>query len=311
VFQAALHWLMRSLNATGAGLWFVITGAWGDGTMGTWVYILAVGFVVALVAVPAAFKGLRLAQATEAMGLPDGSVRAIIALSLVFLFAVVPIYLFDRVAGHGGMATIAGISEQDKPSVGTKYAASDPIFVKVSPDPLHPEKDTYTMFFREPDDQTATDFAKQMLVLLGTLATSVASFYFGSNTATTAATAATTAATNVAAASRGGRPARPVITGLTTESGPPQVRPAAGPVTFTLNLQGANLNDVKTVRMQSGNEIFSFTATATPAQVHSNDKEVTCSVSCTPTVAAPSPWDVVVEDSAGQVSDPLTGQLSF
>src|SRR5580692_3877287 len=108
---------MRSLNATGAGLWFVITGAWGDGTMGTWVCILAVGFVVALVAVPAAFKGLRLAQATEAMGLPDGSVRAIIALSLVFLFAVVPIYLFDRVAGHGGMATIAGISEQDKPAI--------------------------------------------------------------------------------------------------------------------------------------------------------------------------------------------------
>jgi hypothetical protein len=306
VFQAALHWLMRLLNATGAGLWFVLTGAWGNGTMGTWVYILAAGFVVALVAVPAVFKWLKLAQAAEAMGLPDGSVRAIIALTLVFLFAVLPIYLFDRVAGHGGMAApIVGLSEDAKRAATTQYAADDPIFVQVT-DPKNADKYTYTMYFREPYDQTATDFAKQMLVLLGTLATSVASFYFGSNTATTAATAATHAtAAATQAAQNSGLPPKPVPSGLKTTPSP-VTRANNVDVEFTLDVLGTNMNNVDSIRIQSGStETQTFSAT-------SDAVHATCTVTWKQLTVAPgAAWDVIVIDTAGQESTPLKGELSF
>src|SRR5277367_4840578 len=120
------------------------------------------------------------------------------------------------------------------------------------------------MYLRQPVDASSVDFAKQMLVLLGTLATSVASFYFGSNTASSAHADASNAAAKIAAdastAARGGTTAGvPVLTNLTT-SPTPVARDANGAASFTLNLVGTNLNDVKTVRIESGNDKFSATA---------------------------------------------------
>lgn len=52
--------------------------------------------LIALLAVMAiAFKTVHLANQTQALGLPDGTVRAVIALSLILIFAVVTVYFFS------------------------------------------------------------------------------------------------------------------------------------------------------------------------------------------------------------------------
>jgi hypothetical protein len=308
VVQRSLLWLMRGLLAIGVSLLYALTGVGENTTMEMfWPFVVGVLFILALMLVPWAFKKLALDDKTQAMGLPDGSIRSIIALTLVLLFGSLPIYLFNRVAGSGAMLPpIAGLGPDAQAQAAQSYKDYSPIFVKV-PNPDKSGEFTYTMYFRQPADPSGVDFAKQMLVLLGTLATSVASFYFGSKTATSAATAASTA-TNAAvaagaAAQAGGTAPKPVLTGLNTD--PAQPVPTGGKIHFTLNLQGSNLNDVKTVRIQSGAaDRFSFAST-------SNDTAATCVVDCAPTVAAASAWSVVVVDGSGQESDPLSGHLTF
>jgi hypothetical protein len=308
VVQRSLLWLMRGLLTVGASLLSALTGTWGNGTMDmAWLLIVGVLFIIALMLVPWAFKKLGLDDKTQAMGLPDGSIRSIIALTLILLFGVLPVYLFNRVAGGGMLPPIAGLSTEAQSQAAQSYKDYSPIFVKVVPDQNKPNDVTYTMYFRQPADPSGVDFAKQMLVLLGTLATSVASFYFGSKTATSAASSAATAANAAVAAgaaAQGGGPApKPVLTGLSTDPAQPTL--ANGKVHFTLNLQGSNLNDVKTIRIESGTtDRFSFAST-------SNDTVATCVVDCAPTVAAGSAWGVVVVDGAGQESDPLSGHLTF
>jgi len=54
--------------------------------------------VIALVAF--SFSVLGLSSATDALGLPDGSVRAIIALMLLVLFSIVSIFLYNSIASR-------------------------------------------------------------------------------------------------------------------------------------------------------------------------------------------------------------------
>jgi hypothetical protein len=294
---------MRSLLTLGASLLSALTGAWGDETMDMlWLLGTGIFFIAALVVVPWAFKRLALDDKTQAMGLPDGSIRSIIALTLVLLFGVLPIYLFNRIASpSAALSPIAGLNQDAYLQAAKDFKDYNPVFIKNVPDQTKPNDFTYTMYLHQPPDAAGIDFAKQMLVLLGTLATSVASFYFGSKTASSAAAAATSAAVGAA---QGGAGSKPVLTGLGTKPAP-VTRPADGSnVQFTLTLQGSNLNNIKTIRIQSGTDKFSFTST-------SNAMSASCDVDCAPQVAAGAAWDVVVVDGSGQESDPLSDHLTF
>jgi phosphoglycerol transferase MdoB-like AlkP superfamily enzyme len=108
--------------------------------------LAAIGFVVV------AFSLFKLINPDQPLGLPEGSVRALLALLILVIFAAMTIFFF------GAMRT--------KPT-------ADPAAVSA-----------------------ASDLAKQVITMLGTLLTAIASFYFGSQSATSAATkvaAATTA----------------------------------------------------------------------------------------------------------------------
>jgi hypothetical protein len=288
----------------GASELVTLSGAWGKTTMDMlWLLFTGIFFILALIIVPAVFKGLGLASNNQAMGLPDGSIRSVIALALVLLFAVLPVLLFNRVADSGKMLPpIAGLSTEAKAKAETQYATFNPIFVEAA-DAAHPDVKTYTMYLRQPEDAAGVDFAKQMLVLLGTLATSVASFYFGSNTASSAHTDAARIAADATSVARGGAGGKPVLTDLTTKP-TPVTRDANGVAAFTLNLSGTNLNDVKTVRIKSGADNVSATA-------FTNDAGVTCEVNCKPTAAQATDWDVIVVDALGRESDALRGRLNF
>src|SRR5579859_5425801 len=67
------------------------------------VIVLAVFMLMALLFImTAGFVQLKLANANQALGLPEGTIRALIALILIMLFVIVGIYLF-RTVGEGGV----------------------------------------------------------------------------------------------------------------------------------------------------------------------------------------------------------------
>ncbi|HKS22886.1 MAG TPA: hypothetical protein VJZ76_08830 [Thermoanaerobaculia bacterium] len=104
----------------------------------------AIGFVVV------AFSLYGLINGHEPLGLPEGSVRALIALLILVIFAAMTIFFF------GAMRT-----PTPKDVVLNAEAVA-----------------------------AANDLAKQVLTILGTLLTAISSFYFGSQSATSAVKAA-------------------------------------------------------------------------------------------------------------------------
>ena len=148
----------------GLGAWFFKDGKPLEDAVKLPLLVIA-GLVslIALLAVMAiAFKTVRLADQSQALGLPDGTVRAVIALSLILIFAVVTVYLFSDLSSTDDVGST---------SVSAAVTTSSP---NLSP------ADT-----RRASKLTASqDFAKQLLIMLGTLITSITSFYFGSKTAT-------------------------------------------------------------------------------------------------------------------------------
>jgi hypothetical protein len=156
-FQNCVAWLL----ALGGGALVVFVLVWvmlkfagtdttstGTGAIVGLPLIVVVGVIVLLIVIALVtftFSVLGLTSKKEALGLPDGSVRSIIALMLLVLFSILAIYLYNSIA-HGGL---------------TDATAKD-----------------------------AVDIAKQLITLLGTLVTAVASFYFASNAVASAHAAA-------------------------------------------------------------------------------------------------------------------------
>jgi hypothetical protein len=143
-FQSCVAWLL----ALGGGalvvfvlVWVMLkfTGTDATSTIVGLPLIVIVGVIVLLIVIALVtftFSVLGLTSKKEALGLPDGSVRSIIALMLLVLFSILAIYLYNSVA-EGKSA--------------------------------------------DPNAKDAVDIAKQLITLLGTLVTAVASFYFASN----------------------------------------------------------------------------------------------------------------------------------
>jgi TRAP-type C4-dicarboxylate transport system permease small subunit len=153
------------------------------------------------------FARLKLHNAKEALGLPSGSVRATIALSLIVLFAIIAIMLHQSVAEP---FEIKGLSEAEKNAVvrdlaqrvigvrphlcpaaaatpaptasAPATAASPAATPPATAASAAPCASTYDVLVLPPRGQEATDLAKQLLILIGTLMTSVTSYYFAART---------------------------------------------------------------------------------------------------------------------------------
>src|SRR6266403_1971597 len=75
--------------------------------------VVVLGVVVLLIAIGLLvfrFSHLKLASREQALALPDGSVRAIIALMLLVLFTIVGIFLYNSVAS-GPVQSVQKVSE--------------------------------------------------------------------------------------------------------------------------------------------------------------------------------------------------------
>lgn len=163
--------------------------------------LLTLGMIAAL------FSGLGITDQKQALGLPDGSVRAVIAISLIVIFAVAAIYLYNSVSYGGRTETKADLSEQEARAFtdaltkisGGQYSVYPALPIPPTPPPKEGEKSAsqpqarYMVMYRLANNGAGEDLAKQLIVLLGTLITAVSSFYFGSASVASATAAVTNA----------------------------------------------------------------------------------------------------------------------
>jgi hypothetical protein len=101
---------------------------------------------------------LGLSDREEALGLPTGSVRAIIALSLIVIFAIMSIFMFQYMNMPVTTQTITIVTNS---TIGNQAISNST---------------TQTI---AGSSQAMVDFSKQILTTMGTLVVAIAAFYFG------------------------------------------------------------------------------------------------------------------------------------
>jgi hypothetical protein len=281
-----------------------------DGVVGASLPLLAIGGVILLVllltAVAMIFSILGLANKDQAMGLPEGSIRAVIALSLIVLFAILSVFLYKSIYTGGRINTIVNLSDMERTQFIRDHANARDIGSAISKDtdgqPIvakdkdgHPVKNDdgtprylYDVSYSS-TNAASDDFAKQLLVLLGTLMTAITSFYLGAGTATSAAAATQTAISAIPP---------PTVSGIDPKS---QSISKDG-TTIHLKVTGNNLNIITHVTIVSAGVQIVGT------NVASNPTQVTCDLNVAN--ATPGVWDVVVDDG-GSKSATLPGALTI
>ena len=161
--------------------------------------------LIALALTSVAFAAFGLADNREALALPPGSVRAVIALGLVVIFAILTIFLYADLSSGSSSMLMSGLTvEQQKTFVQSMSAderkniyvvertvqnpAASNSGTAASPAPSQSAApatvQVYDLHRRDTPNSAAQDFAKQLLILLGTLLSSVTGFYFGAKTVT-------------------------------------------------------------------------------------------------------------------------------
>jgi hypothetical protein len=153
--------------------------------------VLVIG-VVALIStlagLVALLRAFGLASGTEALGLPPGSVRAILALMLVLIFAITSIFLYYN-SVRGG-TTSAGITAEQISLLPKDRIVS----IRAVPGPSGGPAPSPAVFDVDLQASAASEqLAQQLITLIGTLLTAVAAFYFGSSSVVTALKARTSA----------------------------------------------------------------------------------------------------------------------
>jgi hypothetical protein len=158
------------------GLAVLLNGIIGQFSTGTYsLSALALGGVIALLAALLVFTTLihaiGLSSKEQALGLPEGSVRALIALALLGLFAILVSSVLNL---KPELRTYSGLREGDITALIQHNPDARDIVQRQEGDSQPP---TFKVEFYSAPRQD--DFAKQMLTLVGTLMTAVISFYFG------------------------------------------------------------------------------------------------------------------------------------
>jgi hypothetical protein len=237
--------------------------------------LLAISGVIALLVsialVAGAFALFGLSDKTRALGLPEGSVRAVIALSLVVLFAVLTIYLYSDMS-RSRQVTASNLTGDQKEEFHRNMPAGQ--YISAVSDGKSGLEARWTVYYRTVSP-ASEDFAKQLLVMIGTLVTSVASFYFGAKTAITSASASTPTT-----------PSAPRIRNISPST-------STRGVPFVLTIAGDNLDLVKEAKLTlAGSQI-------TGADLTSNASAAKCTF-VMPATAQSGAWDVSVTDGLGR-----------
>lgn len=196
------------------------------------VLVCAVCLLAALAFVAGGFAALGLSDHRYALSLPEGSVRALIALLLISLFVITAIHLYNRLRFPLENSTIkeySGISETQLEQIPPGQIIS--IRVRTEGEGQTEEK-VYDVERRLPAVEASEEshrFAQQILTSVSTLVIAVAGFYFGTR--------------SVAVARGGTVPLTPAIID--------SINPADGNKGNKMNIEifGKNLEWTKTVKL--------------------------------------------------------------
>lgn len=142
----------------------------------------AVVLILVVCTLTIVFKRLHLEDRQEAMGLPKGSVRAVIALLLIMLFFIAAVFLFNSTKTElTPERELTGITSERFAEIPTSEIQ------KVQPR-TEGGATVYDVTLKKGGANTATsdDLAKQLVTTVATLVTAVAAFYFGANSTSTA-----------------------------------------------------------------------------------------------------------------------------
>jgi hypothetical protein len=197
---------------------------------------------------------------------------------LLVLFAIVSIFLYSSVATVR-LQSITNVAADQLPELRRRV----PVDLVVPATGNGP----FTVYFRT-SNPAGDDLAKQLIVLLGTLVTAVASFYFGASSVTSAV------------ANKEGAPVRqapPKPTGIVQPSLPRDGSPQA------LTITGENLAKVNAVKLvKDGVAIPAEFKGATATQV---DSKIVIKSN-----QEQGKWDVIVSDGTTEVKLPVQVQVT-
>ena len=131
-------------------------------------------------------RALDMGAPGEALGMPEGSIRALIAMSLILIFAIIGIQVFA--AGSAGTELVStGLTQVQIDAL----RADGAIVVSqtlLTPVPAPPAEPLYDVMTRTVMTQEAHDFGLQLMTTVSTLVVAVAGFYFGSRAVSQATT---------------------------------------------------------------------------------------------------------------------------
>jgi hypothetical protein len=131
-------------------------------------------------------RALDMGAPGEALGMPEGSIRALIAMSLILIFAIIGIQVFA--AGAAGTELLStGLTQVQIDAL----RADGAIVVSqtlLTPVPAPPAAPLYNVTTRQVMTQEAHDFGLQLMTTVSTLVVAVAGFYFGSRAVSQATT---------------------------------------------------------------------------------------------------------------------------
>lgn len=200
--------------------------------MGLIVVASIAALMTLLFCMAAGFKSMDMADTKQALGLPEGSVRAMIALILILVFILFGIYLF-RIVGGGTETLVKRVDEKPTADLLDSFKEKDVIKVFAKETKIGTDSKYDIWVIRSISDD-AKRLAQQLLTTVGTLVVAVSGFYFGSTSTAGAAASAT-------AGAAGATPFR--VENFTPPDG-------TQGTTVPLTIYGAGLKQVKSVRLE-------------------------------------------------------------
>ena len=145
----------------------------------------AVVLILVVCTLTIVFKRLRLSDPEEPMGLPRGSIRAVIALLLIMLFFIAALFLFNSTRES---PPDASDTRQLTAITAERLGEIPTTDIRTS----SPRTENGTVVYdvvlypRSSITQSSNDLAKQLVTTLATLVTAIAAFYFGANSVSSA-----------------------------------------------------------------------------------------------------------------------------
>ena len=188
-------------------------------------------------------RALGISDPTQALGLPTGSIRALLALILAIVFVAVASWTLGGMLDPKGPVVFRGDMKPE--DIGKTYPP-DKYIVYGSPVKANGEETVQAFVRQEPPSHDVMDIAKQLITISATVLVTIVGFYFGSKSASEAARNAGTNFASVqqalnSAGGQGGGASQPQAGGQPPPTGDSVVKDA-GAIAAIASSMRAKLN---------------------------------------------------------------------